>query len=91
MEKSKILLKPLTTEKSVSLNESNQHVFLVDKSANKIEIIQAVKELYGIKPVSCRVVRLPSKSNTRKLKRRPCKKAILNFAKDSKFDSTKLK
>ena len=91
MEASNVIIKPLTTEKSLSLNEAKKFVFLVHKQANKIEIMQAIKQFYGAKPLSCQVLKITTKSNSRRLKRKAGKKAIVTFAKDSKFDPTKTK
>lgn len=91
MELSNVILKPLTTEKSLALNEAKKFVFLVNKQANKIEVMQAIRQFYGEKPLSCRMVKTMSKSNSRRLKRGSGKKAIISFSKESKFDPTKTK
>jgi large subunit ribosomal protein L23 len=52
----KILAKPLVTEKVSNLGALNKYVFAVAVSANKIEIAKAVKEIYGIKPVSVNII-----------------------------------
>ena len=45
----KILIKPIVTEKYTEQAESlNSYAFVVDKRANKIQIKQAVEELYGV-------------------------------------------
>lgn len=44
-----ILVKPLVTEKSMTLLEENKYTFLVDLNANKIEIKKAVEELFKVK------------------------------------------
>ena len=44
-----ILIKPVVTEKFTEQAESlNSYAFVVDKRANKIQIKQAVEELYGV-------------------------------------------
>ena len=44
-----ILIKPIITEKAEMLSESlNQYSFVVDKTANKIEIKKAVELAYGV-------------------------------------------
>jgi len=45
-----VILRPVVTEKMTTITEkkSNRIAFIVDKKANKIEIKQAVKELYGV-------------------------------------------
>lgn len=48
-----ILIKPIVTEKFTSLSEDmNRFGFLVDKRANKIQIKNAVEEMYEVKVVS---------------------------------------
>ena len=52
-----ILLRPLVTERTVSLSEkSNTVTFVVAKSANKIEIRRAVEESFGVKVESVRTM-----------------------------------
>lgn len=43
-----ILIKPIITEKVAALNEDGKYGFIVDKSANKIQIKKAVEEAYGV-------------------------------------------
>jgi large subunit ribosomal protein L23 len=48
-----IIIKPIITEKMTAQGEKmNRYGFVVAKSANKIQIKQAVKELYGVE-VDC--------------------------------------
>jgi large subunit ribosomal protein L23 len=57
MDYTKIILKPLLTEKSTFLKDvSNQVVFIVDKKANKIEIKKAVEKAFNVKVEDVRVV-----------------------------------
>ena len=47
---SKIIIRPLMTEKALSLIEkSNTLTFIVDRNANKHDIKRAVEQLYGVK------------------------------------------
>ena len=48
MEARDIIIKPVVTEKSVSLMEHNKYVFRVALSANKIEIKKAVESIFGV-------------------------------------------
>ncbi len=43
-----IIIKPLVTEKSTNLMEENKYCFKVDKRANKIEIKNAVENIFGV-------------------------------------------
>lgn len=58
----RILLAPVLTEKSSLLQSSNQYTFAVAKSATKIDVARAVRDLYGVKPVQVRVVNAKGKS-----------------------------
>ena len=45
-----ILIKPIITEKMTTLAETlNRYGFVVEKSANKVQIRQAVEKMYGVK------------------------------------------
>ena len=57
----KILLYPQISEKATYLGEENKYVFIVSKNANKKEISQAVKDIYGIKPLSVNTIKVGGK------------------------------
>jgi len=59
----KILVKPLITEKASSLGVENKYVFTVSVKANKIEIANAVNEVYGVKPVDVNVINVKGKKS----------------------------
>jgi large subunit ribosomal protein L23 len=44
-----IIKRPLVTEKSSDLRESNWYVFAVDKASNKNEIRDAVEKIFNVK------------------------------------------
>lgn len=44
-----ILIKPIVTEKSMSLLEGNKYTFLVSPEANKVEVKKAVEDLFKVK------------------------------------------
>jgi large subunit ribosomal protein L23 len=45
-----ILIKPIITEKMTTLAETlNRYGFVVERSANKVQIRQAVEKMYGVK------------------------------------------
>lgn len=50
-----ILQKPVISEKSTKLAAKNMYTFLVDKNARKSVIAKAVKEMFGVDPVSVKV------------------------------------
>ncbi len=43
-----VLIKPMVSEKSLELMENNKYSFIVDKSANKIEIKHAVEAAFNV-------------------------------------------
>ena len=44
-----IIKKPVITEKMTAITEKfNRYAFIVDKRANKLQIKQAVQDLYGV-------------------------------------------
>ena len=61
-----ISLQPIVTEKMNLLGEKlNRYAFRVDKTANKIEIKNAVEQLYGVKVVAVNTSIHPSKNKSR--------------------------
>jgi large subunit ribosomal protein L23 len=61
-----ILLKPIVTEKMTAQGEDmNRFGFIVDRKANKIQIKQAVEELYGVNVVSVNTMVYPGKNKSR--------------------------
>lgn len=61
-----ILIKPIVTEKMERLTEKhNQYGFVVEKTANKLQIKKAVEELYGVTVDSINTMRYGGKVKTR--------------------------
>ena len=61
-----ILVKPIITEKMTSLAEKlNRYGFVVEKSANKLQIKKAVEELYAVKVDSVNTQQYVGKVKTR--------------------------
>ena len=85
---SDIIKRPVITEKSYMLMEDNKYTFEVDRKANKLEIKQAVKEIFdvdvekvniiNVKPKKRRVGRYTGLTRNRK-------KAIVTLAKGQKI------
>jgi large subunit ribosomal protein L23 len=44
-----IILRPVVTEKTMNLLADNKYTFLVDKRANKVEIKDAVEDIFKVK------------------------------------------
>ena len=61
-----ILIKPIITEKATNDSELfNRYSFVVDKSANKIEIKKAVETAYGVSISSVKTLNYPVQKNTK--------------------------
>ncbi len=79
-----VIRKPLVTEKSnIGREEQNLVTFAVDPRANKHEIRQAVEQLFQVKVVDVRTMRMPRK--TRRVgrfagRKTAWKKAIVRLA-----------
>ncbi len=57
-----IVVKPLVSEKTIGLQERNTYVFEVAKKANKVNIKQAIEEIFNVKVNSVNTVNvLPKK------------------------------
>ena len=47
-----IILKPVVSEKSYALSDRGQYTFVVAKDANKVQIKQAIEEIFKVKVTS---------------------------------------
>lgn len=56
-----IIVRPVITEKSVGMMEENKYVFRVKLDANKIEIKKAVEEIFKVKAVDVKTMRVKGK------------------------------
>ncbi|GAV24647.1 50S ribosomal protein L23 [Carboxydothermus islandicus] len=56
-----IIIRPLITEKSMDLAQENKYTFVVDKNANKIEIKNAIEELFKVKVEKVNTIRVKGK------------------------------
>lgn len=56
-----IIVKPVVTEKSVDLMQENKYCFKVAKDANKIEIKNAIEEIFKVTVVNVNTVNVHGK------------------------------
>ena len=85
----KVILKPVVTEKSTTLSENNQIVFIVNINSNKIDIKKSIELIYGIKVNSVNIIRVKGKTKVFKGKigkRSDYKKAIISLPKGQSID-----
>ncbi len=88
-----ILKSPLVTEKVSALNEKGKYGFIVESTANKIEIKNAVEKMYAVNVARVNTMNVLGKKKTRFSKagtlsgRRPdYKKAIVTLAQGEVID-----
>lgn len=89
-----ILVKPILTEKLTSQEEKlNRYGFIVDKTANKIQIKKAIEDMYGVTIESINTMRYAGKNKSRFTKAgviagktNARKKAIVTVKKGDKID-----
>ena len=61
-----IIKKPVITEKMTAITEKfNRYAFIVDKRANKLQIKQAVQDLYGVQVESVNTINYEGKLKSR--------------------------
>ena len=83
-----VILRPVITEKSMAESTEKKYVFEVAPSANKIEIKQAIAEIFGVKVKSVNTVK--TKGKQKRTGRYPAgfaktwKKAVVKLSEDSK-------
>ncbi len=86
-----IIQGPIITEKTMALKEKeNKYTFKVAKTANKVEIKNAVEEIFKVKVESVNTITvLPKRKKVGKYEgfAPAYKKAICKLAKDQKIDA----
>ena len=78
-----VLIRPLITEKTNTMMQDNKYTFVVPLKANKVEIRQAVEQIFKVKVLAVSTVRVMGK--TKRMgktegKRPDYKKAIVKLA-----------
>lgn len=85
-----IIKSPLVTERGTQLRETqNKYLFKVDKAANKLEIKQAIQDLFKVRVTKVTTQIVPGKMKRlgRYEGRRPdWKKALVTLAKGDKIE-----
>jgi len=82
-----IIKKPVITEQSMENVVDKVYVFEVAKSANKIEIRQAIEEIFGVKVAKINTMNVPGKEKRMGVHsgfRPDWKKAVVRLTEDSK-------
>lgn len=56
-----VIIRPIITEHSYDMMDENVYTFEVAKDANKVEIGQAIEEIFGVKVVKVNTLNVKSK------------------------------
>ena len=65
-----VILKPVITEKSQAISaDGSRFTFVVDKTANKYQIREAVEDMFSVKVKDVATLRMPAKLKKRFTKR----------------------
>ncbi len=85
-----IIRRPLVTEKSTQAKEqANKVTFVVRRDANKIEIARAVEEVFGVRVLVVRTIRIHGKIKRvgmRQGRRPDWKKAVVTLQEGDRID-----
>jgi large subunit ribosomal protein L23 len=87
-----VIVRPIDTEKTrYQASELGQYTFEVDRRANKIEVRQAVENIFDVTVVAVNVVNVPAKASRRRGRRRvvrrsPWKKAVVTLAEGQRLE-----
>ena len=86
-----VIIKPVVSEKSYSLLDEGAYTFIVNPAANKIQIRQAVEEIFNVKVLNVTTMNRQGKRKrnrrTNTLGQRPTtKRAIVKVAADDRID-----
>ncbi len=81
-----IIIRPVVTEKAMSLIEHKEYVFEVSKKANKLQVKDAIEQIYGVKVDRVNVINVkprPRRVGKYKGYKRTFKKAYVKLSKES--------
>ena len=69
LEAAEVVLRPVISEKSMDLTQRSKYVFAVHADANKLQIKDAVEELFKVSVVSVNVLTAKPKEKQRRTRR----------------------
>ena len=85
----RVIVRPVVTEKSTDMGESDKYVFEVASDANKNEVKQAVEKFFGVKVIDVRTMNVkgkPKRLGRYMGRRKDWKKAIVTVQSGDKID-----
>lgn len=84
-----VILRPVVSEKSYSLIDENCYTFIVHHDANKVQIRQAVEEIWGVQVVSVNTINRKGKVKANRLGRGvrdKTRRAVVKLAEGDKIE-----
>jgi large subunit ribosomal protein L23 len=84
-----VILRPVVSEKSYALIDENSYTFLVHPDANKVQIRQAVEEIWGVKVLKVNTQNRSGKVKATRLgkgRRNNTRRAIVKLAEGDKIE-----
>ena len=93
LQAAQIILRPVISEKSMDLTQANKYTFRVHDDANKLQIKEAVEQIFMVKVLSVNVTMTQAKEKRRGTRRgrvtghtSPWRKAIVTLAPGDKIE-----
>lgn len=84
MDVEQVIVEPLLTEKTNQMREAGKYAFRVNPRATKVDVMRAVRTLFGVHPLRCNVLTVkgkPKRLRYRTQGRTPTwKKAVVTLA-----------
>lgn len=96
MNHASVIIKPVITEKTISMSKEGKYTFFVNLLAGKHDVADAVKKIFNVNPLTVNIIRYKNQRrrinlmNPRKGKAQKkivkYKKAIVQLSMDEKLD-----
>jgi large subunit ribosomal protein L23 len=58
---SRLIIKPLVTEKAAVAQSQNKYSFMVNRRAGKLDVKRAIKEIFGVEPIAVNIMNIEGK------------------------------
>lgn len=85
----RVIVRPVVTEKTTDMGENDKYVFEVASEANKAEVKQAVEKFFGVKVIDVHTLNMkgkPKRLGRYMGRRKDWKKAIVTVQSGDKID-----
>ncbi len=84
VKNSRLIIRPLVTEKAAVAQSQNKYSFIVNRNADKLEVKRAIKEIFGVEPISVNIINVDGKIRRfgqSKGRKQDYKKAVITLPK----------